>query len=39
MTIKMQEGRRKRTFLEKYSPLSLLTDFERVAEGLHVRGC
>ena len=38
-TIKMQEGRRKKTSLEKYSPLTLLQGFERVVEGLHVRGC
>ena len=28
-----------RTSLEKYSPLTLLQGFERVVEGLHVRGC
>ena len=39
VTIKMQEGRRKKTSLEKYSPLTLLQGFERVVEGLHVRGC
>ena len=33
------QGRRKRTFLEKYSPLTLLQGFERVVQGLHVRGC
>ena len=32
------KGRRK-TSLEKYSPLTLLQGFERVVEGLHVRGC
>ena len=37
--IKMQEGRHKKTSLEKYSPLTLLQGFERVVEGLHVRGC
>ena len=31
--IKTQEGRRKKTFLEKYSPLSLLQGFERVVQG------
>ena len=34
-----QEGRRMKTSLEKYSPLTLLQGFERVVEGLHVRGC
>ena len=43
-TIKTQEGRthegrHKKTFLEKYSPLTLLQEFERVVQGLHVRGC
>ena len=38
-TIKTQEGRRKKTSLEKYSPLTLLQGFERVVQGLHVRGC
>ena len=28
-----------RTSLEKYSPLTLLQGFERVIQGLHVRGC
>ena len=37
--IKTQEGRRKKTSLEKYSPLTLLQGFERVVQGLHVRGC
>ena len=32
VTIKMQEGRRKKTFLEKYSPLTLLQGFERVVQ-------
>ena len=31
--------RRKKTSLEKYSPLTLLQGFERVVQGLHVRGC
>ena len=35
----MQEGRHKKTSLEKYSPLTLLQGFERVVEGLHMRGC
>ena len=30
-TIKMQEGRHKKTSLEKYSPLTLLQGFERLA--------
>ena len=43
-TIKTQEGKTHdkdagRTSLEKYSPLTLLQGFERVVEGLHVRGC
>ena len=38
-TIKTQKGRHKKTSLEKYSPLTLLQGFERVVEGLHVRGC
>ena len=43
-TIKTQEGKhrktgRKKTSLEKYSPLSLLQGFESVVQGLHVRGC
>ena len=37
--IKTQEGRRKKTSLEKYSPLTLLQGFERVVQGIHVRGC
>ena len=28
-----------KTSLEKYSPLTLLQGFERVVEGLHLRGC
>ena len=35
----MEEGRHKKTSLEKHSPLTLLQGFERVVEGLHVRGC
>ena len=35
----MQEGRHKKISLEIYSPLTLLQGFERVVEGLHVRGC
>ena len=35
----MQEGRHKKTSLEKYSPLTYLQGFERVVEGLHVRRC
>ena len=35
----MQEGRHKKTSLQLYSPLILLQGFERVVEGLHVRGC
>ena len=38
-TIKTQEGRRNKTSLEKYSPLTSLQGFERVVQGLHVRGC
>ena len=37
--IKTQEGRHKKTSLATYSPLTLLQGFERVVEGLHVRGC
>ena len=42
--IKMQEGRRKKkgsrkTSLQLYLPLTLLQGFERVVQGLHVRGC
>ena len=33
-----KEGRKK-TSLEKYSPLTLLQGFERFVQGLHVRGC
>ena len=35
---RMKKGRKK-TSLEKYSPLTLLQEFERVIQGLHVRGC
>ena len=43
-TIKTQEGkrrkkRRKKTSLQLYLPLILLQGFERVVQGLHVRGC
>ena len=38
-TIKTQEERHRKTSLQKYSPLSLLQGFERVVQGLHVRGC
>ena len=34
-----QEGRRMKASLEKYSTLTLLQGFERVVQGLHVRGC
>ena len=33
------EGRRKKTSLTTYLPLTLLQRFERVVQGLHVRGC
>ena len=36
---KTQEGRRKKTSLQLYFPLTLLQGFERVVQGLHVRGC
>ena len=36
---KTQEGRHRKTSLKKYSPLTLLQGFERVVQGLHVRGC
>ena len=36
--IKTQEGRRRKTFLTKYLPLTLLQGFERVVQGLRVRG-
>ena len=35
----MQEGRRMKTSLATYLPLTLLQGFERVVEGLHERGC
>ena len=35
---KTQEGRRRKTSLQKYIPLTLLQGFERVVQGLHVRG-
>ena len=43
-TINMHEGKRRnegrmKASLEKYSPLTLLQGFERVVQGLHVRGC
>ena len=34
-----QEGRRRKTSLEKYSPLTLFVKFERVVQRLHVREC
>ena len=38
--IKQTQGqRRKKTSLQLYSPLTLLQGFERVVQGLHVRGC
>ena len=35
----MQEGRHKKISFQIYLPLTLLQGFERVVEGLHVRGC
>ena len=35
---KTQEGRRRKTSLQKYIPLTLLQGFERVVQGLHGRG-
>ena len=35
----MHEGWRRKTSLQIYLPLTLLQGFERVVEGLHVRGC
>ena len=35
----MQEGRRKKTSLQIYLPLTLLQGFERIVQGLPVRGC
>ena len=37
--IKTQEGRHRKTSLQLYLPLTLLQGFERVVQGLHVRGC
>ena len=37
--IKTQEGRRRKTSLTTYLPLTLFVRFERVVQGLHVRGC
>ena len=34
-----QEERHRKTSLQLYSPLTLLQGFERVVQGLHVRGC
>ena len=34
-----QEGKRRKTSLTIYLPLTLLQGFERVVQGLHVRGC
>ena len=34
-----QEGKRRKTSLTKNIPLTLLQGFERVVQGLHVRGC
>ena len=38
-TIKMQEGKRRKTSLTIFLPLTLLQGFERVVQGLNVRGC
>ena len=38
-TTSTQEGRHRKTSLQIYLPLSLLKGFERVVQGLHVRGC
>ena len=38
-TIKTQEGKRRKTSLTIFLPLTLLQGFERVGQGLHVRGC
>ena len=35
---RMKKGSRK-TSLQLYLPLTLLQDFERVVQGLHMRGC
>ena len=37
-TIKTQEGRRRKASLQIYLPLTILQGFERVVQGLHVRG-
>ena len=34
-----QEGRHRKNSLQIYLPLTLLQGFERVVQGLHVRGC
>ena len=39
VTIKMQEGRRKKTSLTTYLPLTLFVRFEKGYSRLHVRGC
>ena len=36
---KRRKKRRKKTSLQIYLPLTLLQGFERVVQGLHVRGC
>ena len=36
---KMQEGRRMKTSLTTYIHLTLLQGFQKVVQGLHVRGC
>ena len=36
---KRQEGRHRKTSLTIFFPLALLQGFERVVQGLHVRGC
>ena len=36
---KIHEGRHKKTSLTTYLLLTLLQGFERVVQGLHVRGC
>ena len=38
-TIKTQEGKHRKTSLQIYLLLTLLQGFERVVQGLHVRGC
>ena len=37
--VKIDAGRRMKTSLQTYLPLTLLQGFERVVQGLHVRGC